>query len=432
MSFKHLHENNVLHDEHIGMLLIWDIHITAKWAEEILHQVETCIARYPDEESIIFVGDYVYHFNYDRKSLLRLFHLFIRLLESWKQVYVLAGNHDRIAWHFVYEEARQAFDLLQSTTTFAWSLHFITSPTRVTIDWKDILFFPYSFQVDTSTDILPDFEELATSQHRWEVLSAYANSILSHAVDEWRQSTHRTDRLYIIHHRYIQKTRFPGQQAMFSYKSPALDNAWLDEDDVLLISWHLHQPFSHKNYLCVWSVRHTSPLEVNQTKYLFRLTDQWVVEAIAVAINPYISISIDAETSTDITTTTYDNLLYERMSVLREEHEWLFLSSLRDVRFIYPDVDNPVHRTLVIESTTIGYDQLDSFFSDSFLQSFFDIRIKQPFRSLQEITERVSSASLELDKSISDWKILLKQYLTNKYGEEALEYEQILQELQVL
>jgi UDP-2,3-diacylglucosamine pyrophosphatase LpxH len=55
----------------------------------------------------VFLGDYVYHFSYDRKALLHLFSIFIELASKGKKLYILAGNHDRISGHFVFEEARQ-------------------------------------------------------------------------------------------------------------------------------------------------------------------------------------------------------------------------------------------------------------------------------------------------------------------------------------
>jgi len=78
-----------------------------------LDRIRTRIEKFPDERTIIFMGDFVYQFSYDRKALLGLFNLFTDLYKQGKHVYVVAGNHDRIADHFVYEEARQAFNLIQ-------------------------------------------------------------------------------------------------------------------------------------------------------------------------------------------------------------------------------------------------------------------------------------------------------------------------------
>jgi len=74
--------------------------------------------------------------------------------------------------------------------------------------------------------------------------------------------------LTVIHHHYINNTKFPGQKSIFHYKDVALDEAFLDMPDIKMISGHLHQAFAHKNYLCTGSVRSTSSLETNQMKYL--------------------------------------------------------------------------------------------------------------------------------------------------------------------
>lgn len=111
------------------MLFVGDIHITSKHASAILGQIIAMVAAHPEEQHIVFLGDYVYHFTYDRKALLQLFGLFIDLATEGKTVYILAGNHDRIAGHFVFEEARQTLLFTKST-----QIHFITEPTFLTIE----------------------------------------------------------------------------------------------------------------------------------------------------------------------------------------------------------------------------------------------------------------------------------------------------------
>jgi metallophosphoesterase superfamily enzyme len=67
---------------------------------------------YPDEQNIIFLGDYVYHFSYDRNALMALYHFFLELFKSGKNIYILAGNHDRLGNTFVFEEAKKAFEVM--------------------------------------------------------------------------------------------------------------------------------------------------------------------------------------------------------------------------------------------------------------------------------------------------------------------------------
>jgi len=87
------------------MLLIGDIHITSRYKDKILGTLHDWIDRNPGEKNIIFLGDYVYHFSYDRNALLSLYNFFLRLaFEEKKNVYVLAGNHDRLGNAFIFEE----------------------------------------------------------------------------------------------------------------------------------------------------------------------------------------------------------------------------------------------------------------------------------------------------------------------------------------
>lgn len=59
------------------------------------------------------MGDFVYHFSYDRGALLELFQLFLDLYREGRNVYIVAGNHDWLGNSFVFEEGKKVFDLLQ-------------------------------------------------------------------------------------------------------------------------------------------------------------------------------------------------------------------------------------------------------------------------------------------------------------------------------
>lgn len=94
------------------MLLIGDIHITTKYTDAILETIRNFIDKNQEEKNIIFLGDYMYMFSYDRKALSELFDLFLSLWKEGKNVYILAGNHDRIGQQFVYAEGKKIADLL--------------------------------------------------------------------------------------------------------------------------------------------------------------------------------------------------------------------------------------------------------------------------------------------------------------------------------
>lgn len=104
------------------MLLIGDIHITSRITDKVLTELRHFVDEHKDEQNIIFLGDYVYHFSYDRAALMALYHFFLELFEQKKNIYILAGNHDRLGNTFVFEEAKKAFALFKS------NIHFITEP----------------------------------------------------------------------------------------------------------------------------------------------------------------------------------------------------------------------------------------------------------------------------------------------------------------
>lgn len=114
------------------MLLIGDIHITTKYTDQIIDTIQSYVDTFPEEKNIIFLGDYMYMFSYDRKALGRLFDLFLSLRNAGKNVYILAGNHDWIGQQFVYAEGKKIADLLPQN--HGHTVRFITSPELHTIE----------------------------------------------------------------------------------------------------------------------------------------------------------------------------------------------------------------------------------------------------------------------------------------------------------
>ena len=94
------------------MLLIWDIHLNGRIKDKLLNSLKTFIQEHNEEKNLIFLGDFVYHFSYDRNALLELYDLFLELYTQWKNLYILAWNHDRLWNTFVFEEWRKAFEIL--------------------------------------------------------------------------------------------------------------------------------------------------------------------------------------------------------------------------------------------------------------------------------------------------------------------------------
>jgi UDP-2,3-diacylglucosamine pyrophosphatase LpxH len=126
------------------MLFIGDIHITSRFQESILAHLKAYIQEHTEEKNIIFCGDYVYHFSYDRNALLSLYQFFLELVYQGKTVYILAGNHDRLGNSFVFEEAKKAFDIVNSITHDQGKIFFVTKPLWQTIEGKEIFFLPFT------------------------------------------------------------------------------------------------------------------------------------------------------------------------------------------------------------------------------------------------------------------------------------------------
>ncbi|MEI6119452.1 MAG: hypothetical protein WCP92_10145 [bacterium] len=70
-----------------------------------------------------------------------------------------------------------------------------------------------------------------------------------------------------------------------------MNEQFLDIPSIKMISGHLHQPFTHTNYLCLGSIWSTSSLETNQNKYVFQYnTKDKKIIAIPLMINPQVTI----------------------------------------------------------------------------------------------------------------------------------------------
>ncbi len=107
---------------------------------------------------------------------------------------------------------------------------------------------------------------MSESSHKHEAMSGLLSNYI---IQTWKKNPE----LLVIFHQYIANTRLPGQQSIFHYKDVALHPGLLDLSGLRLLSGHVHHVCSYKNYVGIGSVRHTSPLEVQETKGLFRLTE---------------------------------------------------------------------------------------------------------------------------------------------------------------
>ena len=404
------------------MLLIWDIHITSKHKDKIIQELKKYIESNPDEQNIIFLGDYVYHFSYDRTALLALYHFFVELFEQGKNVYVLAGNHDRLGNSFVFEEAQKAFQIIQKyDTKHNRNLHFITQPTQITIENKNIILFPFMLEISEKQptqqpDWLKNIQYLETSSNKNEQISWKINNCLATLLEQYPESL-------VIHHYYFNKTKLPGQKSQFSYKDIALSQELLDFTNTQFISGHLHQACSYKNYLCTWSIRSTSPLEINQEKFLFQYdTNNNTYKTKPIRINPY----LEFQQGTKITE-----------EIIKEAIQWQVTNSKNYFLWTQKiEINNSdsiplqyINITIVWDS--LDYDHIQEHVNETLLNQIGQIKLKKQSINTNELLEKLQLSSQD-NQSFADRKQLLKDYILQKYQWEYWEYETILQELKVL
>lgn len=415
------------------MLLIGDLHINSRYHEKILTELKRIFSQYPNEKNIIFLWDYVYHFAYDRNALLQLYGLFLDLFAQWKNIYILSGNHDRLGNSFVFEEAKKAFDMILNAEfrmqNAEWGkIQFITKPKIENIEWEDIVFLPFFLPWENEElNYIPKNEKLKAirdfslllekSDNKHEAFSWYINNYLAEQID-------RHPWITIFHHYYVNNTAFPGQKSKFNYKDVALNEQFLELPNIKFISWHLHQGFTHTNYLCTGSVRSTSSLETNQNKYIFHYdTKTKKITGIPITINPQFLVQ-----SKEILT---EDLLFEEIKKINQANKGNYASPSRDITFTEDQKINLENTSLTLQVDQIDYDKIDEVINPELRKTCKDIRLKKSAENLDELL-----SSFKVDSSqlawFSDRKNILTEYMQKKFGSEYPKYEKVLKELKLL
>lgn len=408
------------------MLLIWDIHITSKVQTEILDMLRNFVQSKKEEKNLIFLGDFVYHFSYDRGALLALFELFLELYREGKNLYILAGNHDWLGNTFVYEEGKRVFDLLQKKSGLGsqdWNLFFITEPELRDIEGEKVLFLPYVLDLDESkyveygqgSSLLTD--ALLQSQDKNEVLSGKINQLVNGFVKAYPELT-------LIHHYYINKVQFPGYRSSFSFKDVALSEQLFDQAGLKMISGHLHAPFVYKNYLCTWSVWATSSLEHNQIKWLWTWTAGKLWFYGQQVIN-YLQMEGEKRVEKSDFLALYQQVS-DQLKVNLEGNATFPL-----VSFENPSLD--LRKTIVsLKVPLLDYEKVDEVIDEELRMSLSDFRLKKSTQKVDDLLEKLQKPDENALQTFGGRKELLKSYLQAQYGDEYPQYEKILRELKIL
>ena len=408
------------------MLLIWDIHITSKVKDQLIEMIRSFVQSQPEEKNLIFLGDFVYHFSYDRSALLALFELFLEFYGQGKNLYILAGNHDWLGNSFVFEEGKQVFDLLQKTNgewSQNWNLFFITEPELKEIEGKKVLFLPYCLDFDEKK--YPEYESgrsiltdaLLQSKEKGELISWKINQLVQGFCKKYSDLT-------LVHHYYTNKEQFPGYRASFSYKDVALSEHFLDMPGLKMISGHLHAPFVFKNYLCVGSLWATSSLENNQIKGLWSLKEGKLNFYGQQVVN---YLQLDGEKKVE--KSDFDFLYQEISDQLRNN---LTSSNI----FLLDKFENPsleLKKTVVsLKVAQLDYEKVSDNIDDELRMSLADFRLKKSTQKVDDLLQKLQRPEEDALQTFGGWKELLKSYLQTQYGEEYPKYGQVLRDLKIL
>ena len=443
------------------MLLFWDLHINSRICDRVIEMMKDWISQNQDEKNLIFLWDYVYHFSYDREALLKLYSFFLKLYQEWKNVYILAWNHDWLGNTFVFEEAKRTYDIIKNV--FHWDenggkIEFITEPKVENIEWEDVLFLPYCLEIgeesvplmkgdrgglwtsptppykggqDSSLrsewqglwaqlmEIESTVNTLSKSQNKNEKFSAELNKLLLEYYQKYGKLT-------VIHHYYTEWVNFPWQRWRFYFNDIALSHLFCELEWLRLISGHLHQWFAYKNYFCTWSVWNTSPLEVNQAKMLFKYSD-WKMSGKMFFVNPYFQVKNIAEwVKVD------DNFLENFKKEVIQENINNYQNQWRDVEIssAYEMKNKDVSVSLSVWN--MNYEDMYSYIDENLFKDLKDVKLKKVYEQTDDLFEKMDIEWKNLTSWFADWKGLLKDYLKVKYPNEYEKYLDFLKKEKIL
>jgi len=454
------------------MLLIPDIHINSQYRDSILQTLSDIVIDHPQEDHIVLLGDYVYMFSYDRDALLGLYKLMIWRYHVGKTVYVLAWNHDWHGQHFVYEEAKQAWDIISSDRPLLageglgvreGKIYFITTPQVFDIEWESVLMIPYMIDwsiyqsnkipasplsrgggwkpegfrercksneltnnnsvedVDNNIAELnapclhtnaPLRQALTQSTNKYEQASGRLNLALAHYTEQYQIDT-------IIHHYYTADIQFPWLRTQFGYRDVALDPCWTNAGyDV--ISGHIHHPLVYGRYLWCGSLRTTAANETNQFKY-YRIKHKSDLRGYQIQINPHVTLTHDGSPlSIDHLQSHRDTLTQQYIQELQSDHYHITLhhtplqTHLTSIAIL---TDQHTDLTQISDQTMI--DQVKS------VKPKYKTTINNDHTLLNIDTE-------QLKTSVIQRQSMLVEYLASKYTDQQTIYLDLLDELQII
>ncbi len=412
------------------MLLIPDIHINTQYRDQIISKLSDIITSHPDEKHIVLLGDYVYMFSYDRDALLALYKLLIWRYHEGKTIYVLAWNHDWHGQHFVYEEARQARNIINSrssessldkgSTPQRGGIFFITTPQVYHIEWESVLMMPYMIDWSQDSQLIthnpgtrnPLYTALTQSTNKYEQTSGWLNLTL-----EYYTQNHKVDT--IIHHYYTADTQFPWLRTQFSYRDVALDPYWMTAG-YEVISWHIHHPFIYGQYLCCGSLWNTAANESNQFKYYW-IKHGKSIQWHQIQINPHLTLPYTGSPISE------SDIVSHRDIITAQQSEQL-LSTYFDITLHH---NSPHTKLINLVIITTDHHEITDLVDQQCSSQVHSIKPKYNIT----ISNNQDSLMLDTEKlqtSVVNRQETLTHYITNKYPDQHQSYLDLLDELQVI
>lgn len=391
------------------MIFIWDIHATSQVVDKILEKIENFVKTKSDKH-IVYMGDFVYHFNYDRKSILKIFDQMLQFSNQGYQVDVLAWNHDYIQDSYIFAQAEK---LLWKN----WNIRFHTRPFETSIKtkkWeKKLLILPFNFSLETE-NISENFLDLYNSQNRAEHLSGVINSLVEEFVKKYPE-----DEKILIHHHYSADTIFPGQKTIFSYKDIALSPIFFEQKKLKIFSGHIHRSFSYQNYFCVWSIWATNTIEENHDKFLFHFDENsWTISWEGQNINRFVKLNRKEFENFD------ENILKK---VLENQFQNQKENILSWVKISQPSYEINDIKLTFVSSQNEDF-EYKNYISDELLAKIWWVNVKKVFDEKNIVSLETWKENLQ--QNFSDWKKILKDYIYQKYPNWD-EYIKLLQDMDI-
>lgn len=443
------------------MLLIPDIHINHKYTDQIIFAIDTYISDYSDDNDIVFLGDYIYMFNLDNKAIHKLLDIIIKRFHNGKNIYILAGNHDRIGSEFVYHQSAAIFNILNKHTDN--QIHFITEPTITLINNKKTLFLPYMITqnfdihdlIDNTSTNIGDLRDNLT----WELSSDVINQNIHHLINHknhnhqisWlvnltiQNTLSQYDDIDIIHHYYTADINLPAIKSRFSYSDVAIMPDWIQDNRIRnLISWHIHNSFQISRYFCAGSLRHTTGQESDQIKFLRRYdnlsnTFDWQ----AIYINPYINLDLNvAANPTPHSSDQFNFWLFETphipivsdldiMNQLKQKYIYIQeqTGKLFDQNTTLSFWQYDPKKVTINLNTDYNYEDLQNILTEDIRKSISDIKIKKKHKNNK--IDQIDISNLSLEYSYASRQQIAKKYISDKYWDRSDIYFEYLKKMNI-